>query len=101
PPSDGERQRQQVRRSDDSGLITTGIPARSNRPGAQLRVLNVTTGKVARLPILDVTMPSVVVQQQLGPNLLANSEFAGDPENWTLEITVNTARASARTLDEF
>ncbi len=81
------------------GLILLPIPAAYNQPGAQLRVLDDTQGKVARLPVVDFSRQPIFAKQRLGPNLLHNADFTTNLESWTLEMDSPQASARAQILD--
>jgi hypothetical protein len=71
-----------------NGIIALYIPPEYNMPGSQLRVMNVSQGRVARVPIMDVTRPTTVVTPNVGGNLLRNSDFSQDiSRTWSMETT--------------
>ncbi len=74
-------------RASRYGIISVSIPAAFNHPGAQLRVINVSQGTVARLPVLDVSRPAVVTSPNVGPNLVQNSDFTQGGKGWIMETT--------------
>jgi len=74
--------------ADRNGIIALYIPPAYNVPGSQLRVMNTQSGRVARVPIMDVSRPTQFVTPNVGANLLRNSDFSQDLVNsWTLETT--------------
>lgn len=85
-------------RPSRSGAIILWIPPAYNRPGAQLRILDVKQGKVARIPILDALKPARAVSPNVGANLLLNADFSQGAKGWSLENTA-PARGSMRIED--
>lgn len=83
------------------GVVTLIVPAQFNRTGAHLRVLRADTGKVARVPLLDVSAPAYIVQPQVGDDLLVNGTFEQKTRAWTLEQTGKQAKGTMRVLDAF
>ena len=81
-----------------AGLITLFLPAGYNHSGAQLRVLNITQGKVARIPVSDVSRASVARSVNAGPNLLQNADFSRGANGWNMEMTA-PARGAMRIDD--
>jgi hypothetical protein len=68
-------------------VLALYIPPAYNQPGSQLRIMNA-QGRVARVPIMDVSQPIQYVMPNVGANLLRNSDFSQDVVNtWTLETT--------------
>jgi len=85
PPDKGAKMRP-LPPPDRSGAVLLEIPAEFNRTGAQLRILNVKQGRVARLPVQDVSTSYVTRSPNVGPNLLANAEFTQGQKPWTFEM---------------
>jgi len=85
-------------RANRAGIIALLIPAEHNQPGAELRVLDIVMGKVARIPIVDISRPSVYSLPNVGPNLLTNGDFSHGAEGWSMEITA-PARGTMRIED--
>jgi Flp pilus assembly protein TadD len=86
-------------RGDRSGTIPLYIPPQYNRPGTQLRVMNAQLGRVARVPIIDVSRPAQFVTPNVGANLLRNSDFQQEPgKTWQLETTA-PGRGSMKVAD--
>jgi hypothetical protein len=81
-----------------NGIIAIPIPAEYNQSGAQLRILNVSQGKVARASVMDITQRIVMVSPNVGPNLLQNADFTQGSRGWTMEATA-PGRGAMRILD--
>ena len=81
-----------------NGIIALPIPAEYNHPGAQLRVMNVSQGKVARVSVLDVSQRTLLVSPNVGSNLLQNADFTQGTQGWHLE-TNGPGRAAMRIQD--
>jgi len=85
------------RRNTDGQIVVT-VPIAYNRPNAQIRLLDLSTGRVARLPVVDMSHSDVVVEPQVGKNLLRAEQTADNPQIWTLENNV-PAHGTMQVLD--
>ena len=81
-----------------NGIIALPIPAEYNHPGAQLRIMNVNQGKVARVSVLDISRRSVIISPNVGTNLLQNADFTQGSKGWSLETTA-PARGTMHIVD--
>lgn len=72
-------------RANRAGIIVLWVPAEVNRPGTQLRILDVSRGKVAHVPLMDVSRATVVLSPNVGANLLQNADFSQGAKGWSLE----------------
>jgi hypothetical protein len=84
---------------DRAGQVVLNVPYRYNQPGAQLRILDRRSGRVARLPIVDFGPNAMVVRQDLSTNLLQNADFTHGLQSWRLERSNGKAEGSVRFLD--
>jgi hypothetical protein len=84
---------------DTHGRVVLKIPTAYNDAGVQLRILDQSLGKVAHLPVMDFGRPDVVIQPQLGTNLLKNAVFENTADGWKLEQAGATAHGSMQVLD--
>jgi tetratricopeptide (TPR) repeat protein len=78
--------------------ISLPIPAEYNQRGAQLRILNTNTGKVAHVGVVDISRTRSVISPNVGVNLLQNADFTHAVIGWRFEVTP-PARGSMRILD--
>jgi len=85
-------------RRNADGQIVVPVPLAYNRPNAQIRLLDQSTGRVARLPVVDVSHSDVVVEPQVGKNLLRAEQTTDNPQIWTLENNV-PAHGTIQVLD--
>jgi tetratricopeptide (TPR) repeat protein len=81
-----------------AGVVTIQVPAEYNQPGAQLRILDVRQGKVARIPVVDASRSRTVTMPNVGPNLLQNADFSQGAKGWSLETTA-PGRGAMRVSD--
>jgi hypothetical protein len=73
--------------TDAHGRVALTIPAAYNHAGAQMRLLDQSLGKVARLPVTDFSRPDVVVTPLVGDNLLRDEKTTDLAHAWFLEKT--------------
>jgi len=85
-------------RRDTNDQIVLTVPAAFNQPNTEIRLLDQSTGKVARLLVADVSHSDVVVEPQVGKNLLRAEQTADNPQIWTLENNV-PAHGTMEVLD--
>ena len=84
---------------DTQGRVSLTIPAAYNHAGAQVRVLDQSLGKVARLPVTDFSRPETVVDPQVGANVLRDAGMADGTRVWTLEHSGPRAQGTLQTRD--
>jgi hypothetical protein len=84
---------------DTRGRVDLTIPAAYNHAGAQVRLLDQSLGKVARLPVTDFSRPDVVVEPQVGANVLRDEKSADVAQAWTLEKSGPSAQGTLQRRD--
>ncbi|MCW3098919.1 MAG: hypothetical protein JWL77_4537 [Chthonomonadaceae bacterium] len=73
--------------TDAHGRVALTIPAAYNHAGAQMRLLDQSLGKVARLPVTDFSRRDLIVAPVVGDNLLRDEKTTDLAHAWFLEKT--------------